>query len=100
MLHIIAQSTLKAFWEKSGRRDSEGPLRAWHAEAEASTWTGPADVKKRFPTASFVEGNRVVFNIGGNKSRLVIAIRYRAKRAYVLWIGTHNEYDKIDVSKL
>jgi mRNA interferase HigB len=98
-VRIIAQSTLKAFWVKPGRQDSEGSLRAWHAEAERSSWTGPADIKARYPSASFLAGNnRVIFNIKGNKYRLVVEVRYRWRRVFVRWIGTHSDYDKIDAS--
>lgn len=99
-MHVIAQSTLKAFWETPGREDSEGPLRAWHTEAETNTWTSTSDIKRRYPSASFFAGNRVVFNIGGNKYRLVTAVRYKAKRVYIRWIGTHNDYNHLDLSTL
>jgi mRNA interferase HigB len=99
-LHIIAQSRLKAFWEKPGRTDSEGPLRAWHAEVDGSTWTKTSDIKSRYPSASFLARNRVVFNIKGNTYRLVVDVRYKAKIVFVVWIGTHSEYDNLDISSL
>ena len=99
-MHIIAQSRRKAFWEKPGRQDSKGPLRAWHSEVEKSTWADPSDIKARYPHASFLAGNRVVFNIGGNKYRLVVDVRYQRAIVFVVWIGTHSEYNKVDVAAL
>jgi mRNA interferase HigB len=99
-VHVIAQSRLRAFWETPGREDSEMPLRAWHAEAETSTWTKSVDIKKRYPTASFLANNMVIFNIKGNKYRLVTTVRYVAKRVYISWIGTHDAYDRLDISSL
>jgi mRNA interferase HigB len=98
-LRVIAQSALIAFWRKPGRGDAEGPLKAWYAEVKKSTWTIPMDIKARYSTASFLADNRVVFNIGGNKYRLVTVVHY-PKRVYIRWIGTHGEYDKIDAAKV
>lgn len=63
------------------------------------TWNGPADVKDQYRNASFV-GDRVVFNIAGNKYRLVTYINYPHYTVYVRFVGTHSEYDKIDVEKV
>jgi mRNA interferase HigB len=76
------------------------PLRAWHTEAETSTWTTSSDIKRRYPTASLLAGNKVIFNIKGNTYRLVVVVRYKARRVYVRWIGTHREYDRLDISSL
>jgi mRNA interferase HigB len=96
-MRVIAKSTLKRFWEKPGRSDSRGPLQSWYEEAIKAQWTSPQDLKDQFATASICGGNRAVFNVGGNKYRLVVEMQYRAGIAWVKFIGTHAEYDRIDV---
>lgn len=81
-------------------RDAEQQLKAWYKEAEAATWNGPEDVRLRYPTASIVGDERVVFNIRGNSYRLVVAIKYAASIVFIKFFGTHAEYDKIDVLKV
>lgn len=93
-MRVLSRSTLRAFWEK--HPDAGGPLRAWHAEAEKALWNGPSDVKERYGSASFLKGDRVVFNIGGNKYRLIVAVRYSQKLVFVRFVGTHEEYDDVD----
>lgn len=73
-------------------------MRAWVSVAKAADWTTPAEVKQLFRSADIVANNRLVFNIGGNKYRLVVAVHYRAKRLFIRFIGTHAEYDKIDAT--
>ncbi len=93
-MRLISRKRLRLFWGRC--RDAEQPLRAWCAEAEKANWGGPKDIRARFAAASFV-GDRVVFNICGNKYRLVVAVRYAAKIVFVRFVGTHAEYDEIDV---
>jgi mRNA interferase HigB len=95
-MRIIAVRTLKDFWKLPGNQDSEQPLRAWYAEAKEAEWSGPNDIKAKYLSASIVGNNRVVFNIKGNKYRLIVAIKYDFKIAYIRFIGTHKEYDAID----
>jgi mRNA interferase HigB len=95
-MRIIAFAALREFWQRRGRGDAEQPLRAWYKEAEKSDWATPADIKHRYPSASFLNDNRVVFNIGGNKYRLIVRVMYRSKTVYIRFIGTHAEYDRID----
>ncbi len=95
-MRVIALAKLREFWQRSGRSDPEQPLRAWFKEAEKSDWAAPADIKRRYPSASFLNDNRVVFNIGGNKYRLIVRVMYRSRTVYVRFIGTHREYDRID----
>jgi len=99
-MRIIARSTLRAFWENPVYRDSEQPLKAWFNEAKQSEWKKPADVKILYRNASFVANNRVVFNIHGNKYRLVVAIKYNFGACYIRFIGTHKQYDKIDAGSI
>ena len=96
-MRIIAKRTLKKFWERSEYRDSRGPLESWYAEALRASWSSPKVVKAQFRSASICAGNRVVFNIAGNKYRLVVEMQYRAEIVWVKFIGTHAQYDRIDV---
>jgi mRNA interferase HigB len=98
-MRIIARRTLREFWE-AGHADAEQPLRAWFAEVQRARWTSMADVKERFPHASVVDRERVVFNIGGNKYRLVVKIWFPGQAVWVKFVGTHREYDDLNVSSL
>ena len=93
-MRIIARSTLKLFWIKY--TDAEQPLKAWFEIVKASIWEKPNDIKEVFSSADILSNNRVVFNIKGNKYRLIVSVRYDLKIVYVRFIGTHAEYDKID----
>lgn len=100
-MRVIALSTLRAFWEgKSGYADAREPTLAWYREALAADWRSPADVKRQFGTASILRDGRVVFNIGGNKFRLVVWINYSYRVVYVRFIGTHAQYDRIDAQTI
>ncbi|MBL7813165.1 MAG: type II toxin-antitoxin system HigB family toxin [Bacteroidetes bacterium] len=93
-MRVIAKKTLKEFWLKHG--DVEDRLKAWHKEAEEAIWKTPQDIKKEYPTASFLQDNRVVFNIKGNHYRLIVKINYDYSIVWIRFIGTHAEYDKIN----
>ena len=97
-MRIIARRTLRDFWAR--HPDAGRPLRAWFTTARAAEWSGPADVKARYPSASLLANNRVVFNIGGNKYRLVVAIRYDARIVFIRFVGTYQQYDRIDIASL
>ena len=99
-MRVIARKTLRLFWEQPGREDSEEPLRAWYAEATKVSWANPADIKEMYGTASILKKNRVVFNIGGNKYRLVVAIHYEAQIIFIRFVGTHKEYNQIDAEEI
>lgn len=95
ILRIFNRSTLKLFWTKHA--DAEQALRAWHQEVEGASWQGPVDIRARYASASIV-GSRVVFDIRGNRYRLVVDVKYAPFFCvYVRFMGTHAEYDKIDV---
>jgi mRNA interferase HigB len=98
-MRIISRRRLREHWEKPGRGDSEAPLTDWYNIVRRAEWPDTAAVKAQFRSASFV-GDRIVFNIAGNKYRLVVGIDYRYRTVYVKWVGTHREYDDIDVSKV
>jgi len=98
LMRIIALSTLRAFWGK--HPDTETPLRAWYALAGRANWKTPADIKAAYRNASFTANNRVVFNVKGNDYRLVVAVRYDRGLMYVRFVGTHRQYDNIDVETI
>ena len=76
------------------------PLQAWYHDAKRTRWKIPADIKNVYRDASFVENNRVIFNIKGNQYRLVVAIQYQHGIIYIRFVGTHAEYDKIDAATI
>lgn len=98
-MRIISKRTLREHWEKPGRHDSKEPLEAWYAIASKATWRHFADVRRQFASASIV-GDRVVFNIKGNEYRLVVRINFEGRRGFVRFVGTHSEYDKLDVKNV
>lgn len=95
-MHIIRPERLEAFWAKHPK--AEGPLRSWYDTADAARWQSPDEVKATYGTASILKGGRVVFDIGGNKYRLVAKIRFDTKIVFVRFVGTHAEYDRIDAN--
>lgn len=97
-MRIIAKKTLKDYWAKEPA--AQAPLQAWHAEAKNAEWSGPADVTASFGTASILKDGRAVFNIGGNKYRLVVWINYAFYTIYVRFVGTHKQYDAIDAQTI
>jgi len=100
-VRIIARKTLKRFVEKlRGSKDQkvvESALESWFHEVSKAEWETPADVLKKYANASIVGKDRVVFNIKGNDYRLIVAIDYARQIVFIKWLGTHAEYDKIDV---
>ena len=92
-MHIISQKMLRTFW--ADHPPAESPLRAWYKAVSRAVWADFAEVRALYPHADQV-GKFTVFNIGGNKYRLVAAVHYRGKRIYVRFIGTHRDYEKID----
>jgi len=100
-MRIIALSTLKAFWEEDPEyHDAKEPTLAWHRHALHADWNSPAEVKQDFRNASILKDGRVVFNIAGNKYRFVVWINYAYGVVYIRFIGTHAQYDTIDVQTI
>lgn len=97
-MRIIAKRTLRAFWERHA--DAEEPLLAWYREVEQADWDTPTELKAQYRNASIVGGNRVVFNIKGNDYRLVVRINYPYRVVYVRFVGTHTEYDAVNVEEV
>lgn len=98
MKRIIAKSTLRAFWEKHA--DAEQYLKTWYDTAKGAKWFSPNDVKQTYISASILKNGRVVFNIKGNTYRLIVKFNYEKQWAFIRFIGTHAEYDKIDANKI
>jgi len=97
-MRVIALSTLKAFCEgSSSYADAVDPLLAWYRHTVKADWASPAEVKQDFRNASILKDGRAVFNIAGNKYRLVAWINYAYRIVYIRFIGTHAQYDQIDV---
>jgi mRNA interferase HigB len=97
-MRIISKRTLRVFWGRF--RDAEEPLLAWYREVEKEDWDGPAKLKDKYRSASIIKGNRVVFNIKGNDYRLIVKVNYRYRVVYVRFVGTHAEYDKVNVEEV
>ena len=98
-MHILALRTLKTFWEKHPQ--AERPLREWYAMASRARWLTPQDIKNAFGgNVDFLADNRSVFDIGGNKYRLITYNAYAFGLIYVKFVGTHAEYDKIDAETI
>jgi mRNA interferase HigB len=95
-MHVIKRKALIEFYNQPDHQDAKGPLEAWYYEARHAQWASPADVKAMYGSASILKDNRVVFNIAGNKYRLVVSINYNSKTVFVRFIGIHKEYDEID----
>ena len=97
-MRIVAKRTLRAYWEKERR--AEQPLKAWYAIAAKAEWSSPRDVKAIYRNASIVSNDRVVFNIGGNRFRLVVRFDFAARIGFVRFVGTHAAYDAVDASNI
>lgn len=94
-MQVISRKRLQDFAKRYPH--AEAPLAAWYRIAKAAKWDGPADVKRQFgTTVDFVADNRIIFDIGANKYRLIVRVAYPFKRVLVKFIGTHKEYDKIN----
>ena len=96
-VRIIALSTLKVFLNRSpSYADAYEPVMAWHRQVRGANWATPADVKRALRSASILKDGRVVFNIAGNKYRIVVWINYPYRVVYIRFIGTHRQYDAIN----
>jgi mRNA interferase HigB len=96
-VRIIALSTVKAFLNGSpAHTDAREPVMAWFQQVKAADWAAPADVKRAVRSVSILRDGRAVFNIAGNKYRIVVWINYPYRVVYIRFIGTHHQYDAID----
>lgn len=99
-MRIISKKTLKDFYQQSKYADSKSPLEAWHKEVLKLDWNNPNEVKEMYRSASMIGDEKVVFNIAGNKYRLIVTINYYAKIVFIKFIGTHKQYDKVNMEDL
>jgi mRNA interferase HigB len=95
-MRIVSRKKLREFWERNP--DAQQSLEDWYKDTKAATWKKPTEIKDIYRNASFVANQRVVFNIKGNKYRLVVAINYEYSMVYIRFIGTHDEYNQTDVT--
>ena len=98
-MRIIAKSTLRQFWS-SGHPAAKAALEDWHRVAVLANWINPNAVKGTYGNASIIANDRVVFNIAGNKYRLVAALDYRRGLLFVKFVGTHQQYDAINAATI
>jgi mRNA interferase HigB len=97
-MNIVAFRTLRAFYEKNA--DCENQLKTWYKEATKANWKSPGEVKDIFSTARILNDNRMVFNIKGNKYRLIVKFNFKYGWAWIRFISTHAEYDKINAETI
>lgn len=97
-MRVIAKKVLRDFW--LSHPDSEQRLKSWYREAELSAWQGPQDIKREYPSASILNNNRIVFNIRGNKYRLIVRINYAYGILWIRFIGTHAQYDRVNAETI
>jgi mRNA interferase HigB len=97
-VRVIALRTLKQFWKK--HPEAEHPLRQWYDDACRADWKTPQDIRASYSTASIVSRDRVIFSIKGNSYRLVVRVNYHYRVMYIRFIGTHAEYDHVNVKEI
>ncbi len=97
-MRIIALKTIKDYWTKHS--ETEQPLKSWYDEVKKADWEKPEDILREFPKARVIKNDRVIFNIKGNRFRLVVAVKYDFKIFYIRFISTHAEYDKINAEEI
>ena len=95
-MRVISRKKLKEFWGHPNYGDAEQPLKSWYAEVSKAEWDSPADIKQQYGNASILKNNRVVFNIAGNKYRLIVMTSHDYTVCLVRFVGTHQQYDKIN----
>jgi len=97
-MHVISRKKLREFWEN--HTDARSSLESWFADVKHAEWQKPDDIKVVYCNASFIANNRVVFNVKGNKYRLVVSIQYTFRIVFIRFVGTHPEYDRIDAKTI
>lgn len=97
-MRIIAKRTLREFWEKHSL--AKQPLLSWYKTVQIANWQNYAEIKEKFSTVSILNSTRMVFNLGGNKYRLICLVRFDKQIIFIRFIGTHKEYDKINAAEV
>jgi mRNA interferase HigB len=98
LMNVVSRQTLIAFWTKHPQ--AKGPLNQWFSAARRAEWKTTQDIRADYNSADFLADNRVVFDLGGNKYRVVVRVSYTFKQVLIKFVGTHAEYDKIDATKV
>ena len=95
---VLSRSTLEKFWKK--HPDAKASLKAWLSAMKGAQFASPNDLKRLFRTVDFVGNDRAIFNVSGNKYRLIVSVDYEMGRMFIRFIGTHAAYDKIDAEEV
>lgn len=98
LMRVIAIKTLRDYISEFHR--AEQSLLSWHEEVSTAVWESPNDLKAHYRNASILNEKRVVFNIQGNNYRLIVDIEYRLKIVFVVWFGSHEQYDKLNAKNV
>lgn len=99
-MHIISHRRIREFYESAGYADSRIALERWYDIAQRAQWHNISEIREDFPTTDYVDNQHYVFDIKGNKYRLVVVIKFTIGRIFIRFVGTHSEYDKIDCSTI
>lgn len=99
-MRIVSHRKLKEFYQMPGRGDAAVPLQRWYHFVASAQWNNISDLKADFPSADYIGNQRFVFNIGGNKYRLIVVVKFVMGYVFIRFVGTHQEYDKIDCSTI
>ena len=97
-MRVVAKKILRDFWER--HEDCEQQLKSWFREVQKSEWENPNQIKEEYPSASILNNNRIVFNIKGNNYRLIVKISFEYQMVWIRFVGTHEEYDKINANTI
>ncbi|RNL51303.1 type II toxin-antitoxin system HigB family toxin [Pedobacter jejuensis] len=97
-MRVISKKTLVIFFSKHA--SAKGSLEAWYGEVVEQSWDKPEDIIRLYSTADVITGKRFVFNIKGNHYRLIVDVEFKLKIVFIVWVGTHAEYDKIKVEEI
>jgi mRNA interferase HigB len=99
-MRIVKEKTLVEYYRQSKYKSAERSLKAWIYEVRDTNWNNANELKLKYRNASIISSKRVVFNIKGNEYRLIADIEYKIKIVFIVWFGTHQQYDKIDAKKI
>ncbi len=94
-MHVISHRKLKEFYETPGREDSKVALEKWYDDTLQADWKNFSDLRRDFPSADYVGNQHYVFNIRGNRYRLIVVVKFTIGRVFIRFVGTHSEYDQI-----
>lgn len=99
-MRVVSHRKLKEFYETPGREDAKVALERWYHVALEADWSGLTDIRLDFPTTDYVGNQHYVFNIRGNRYRLVVVIKFVMGYVFIRFVGTHQEYDRINAKEI